>query len=124
MKKTFKISFALLFALVVSMVCLTASASKPIAYIGEPIEIKGGNPRPRSVVIPPYCYYYNGIIYIIGDDSINYINATVTCLGNNTQWNSFTYSNVLSVQTSTNPGAYFLELTLHDGSIYYGEFYL
>lgn len=124
MKKTIKYSFALLFALVVCLMCLTASASKPKPHLGEPIEIKGGNPRPRSVVSSLLCYYYNGSVYIIGDNSINSINAIVTCLDDNTQWNDFTLGNILSIETSTVPGTYLLELTLSDGSYYYGEYIL
>ncbi len=88
---------------------------------GEPISIKSGNPRPRSVAIIPECYHYEGVVYIEADSSITYINASVTRYADNQVWSNAAGTNTLSITASPDSGQYLLELILSNGESYIGE---
>lgn len=89
---------------------------------GEPIAIKISVPRPRSVAEPPYCYHYEGVVYIQADITITYINARVTRYADNQVWSNAGNTNTLSISASSASGTYLLELTLSDGRAYIGEY--
>ena len=89
----------------------------------RPIVVKStGTHPPRS--IEPECYYQDGYVYIIGDASVTSISATVTRLSDNAQWSNSSTGNTLQIAVATDAGAYRLELTLSDGSSYYGDYTL
>lgn len=99
------------------------SAQNPSQGPGEPIHIESeGHLRPRS--IEPECYYLNGSVFIIGTSSVTFISATVTRLSDNMQWSDSSTSSSLQITVPTTAGTYHLELTLSDGSSYYGEYTL
>ena len=89
---------------------------------GEPIAIKGSTPRPRSVAETPYCYHYEGVVYIEADNTITHINASVTRYADNQVWSNAASTNTLSINASDASGTYLLELTLSDGCTYIGEY--
>ena len=89
---------------------------------GEPIAIKGSTPRPRSVAETPYCYHLDGVVYIEADNTITYINASVTRYNDNQVWSNACNTNTLSISASADSGTYLLELTLSDGRAYIGEY--
>ena len=90
---------------------------------GEPIVIQDGDIiHPRSIT--PFCYYQNGYVYIIGDNSVTSISGTVTRLSDNAQWSNSSSSNTLQIAVPTDPATYRLTFTLSDGSSYYGEYTL
>lgn len=134
MKRSVKIAIALFLALVPGL-CQTVSAQEPPQPpTGEPIELKGGLLQPRAraprlnmtrtTASTPAGYYNNGIVYIEAGENISYISATVTRLEDNVQWSKTAAGNSISIQTSTDQGTYYLELTLSNGAYYYGEFTL
>lgn len=90
---------------------------------GEPIHIEYEQPtQPRS--IEPECYYLDGYVYIIGDNTITGIGGTVTRLSDNAQWSNSSSSNTLQIAVPTNPATYRLTFTMSDGSSYYGDYTL
>lgn len=84
--------------------------------------IHNDNIRPRSIA--PVCYYLDGYVYIICDTCITSTSATVTRQSDNVQWNNISYSNILQISVSTDPGIYHISLVLSDGSLYYGDYNL
>lgn len=95
-----------------------------------PLKTDPPSPRPRArsgsviTVAAPECYYYNGIVSISAGDDIYYINATVTRIEDNQQWNGSSAGNELFINVSTESGTYILELTLSNRMTYYGEYNL
>lgn len=125
MKRKIRITVVLLFAFLQSMLVQTVTAMELETEVQSPIVMKSGKPRPRSNEAIPLCYYcHSGDIYIIGDESISYISATVTRLDDNNQWCNSSSGNMLTVQVSMDPGTYLLEVILSDGAYYYGEYML
>lgn len=88
----------------------------------EPIAIKGSTPRPRSVDETPYCYHLDGVVYIEADNTITYINASVTRYNDNQVWSNASNTNTLSFSASADAGTYLLELALSDGRDCIGEY--
>ena len=82
----------------------------------------GHMPRIRSVVQEPECYHFDGVVYIEADNSITYINATVTRYDDNLVWSNASNTNTLSITASADSGTYLLELTLSDGRSFIGEY--
>ena len=82
----------------------------------------GHEPRIRSVVQEPECYHFDGVVYIEADNSITYINATVTRYDDNLVWSNASNTNTLSITASADSGTYLLELTLSDGRSFIGEY--
>lgn len=89
----------------------------------EPIKSNSsGHIQPRSIELE--CYYQDGYVYIISDNSVTSISGTVTRLGDNMQWSDSSTSNTLQIAVSTDAGSYHLTFTLSDGSSYYGDYTL
>lgn len=125
MKRTIKRTLLLLFVFTQLLSVQANNILEPNEEKNQSVELKGDNPRPRGDVYIPTCYYiYIGRIHIIAESSITDLSAVVTRLDDNQQWNGTAVGNVLSVEVSTAPGTYYIELTLSDGSVYYGEYIL
>lgn len=106
-----------------SFLDVNALTLPPEPEIGEPIHIESQEQnQPRS--IEPECYYLEGYVYIICDNSVTSISATVTRLSDNAQWSDSSSSNTLQIAVPTDSGTYHLTLTLSDGSSYYGDYIL
>ncbi len=82
----------------------------------------GHEPRIRSVVQEPECYHYDGVVYIYADNTITYINASVTRYDDNQVWSNAGSGNTLSITASDASGEYYLELTLSSGQSYIGKY--
>ena len=82
----------------------------------------GHEPRIRNVVQDPECYHYDGVVYIYADNTITFISATVTRIGDNLTWTGSASTNTLSISVSAAIGVYRLELTLSDGRSFIGEY--
>ena len=119
MRRTIAIILAL-------MPCLFINSVKAVEFEpeeGYPIVIESaGHIHPRSE--EPECYYLEGYVYIICDNSVTSISATVTRLSDNAQWSDSSSSNTLQIAVPTDSGTYHLTLTLSDGSSYYGDYIL
>ncbi|MBO4561639.1 MAG: hypothetical protein J5705_06710 [Bacteroidaceae bacterium] len=72
----------------------------------------------------PSCFYYNGEVSIEAGSGVAFISATITRLDDNMQWSDSSVGNTLVISVSEEPGTYLLNLTLSDGSSYYGEYSL
>lgn len=102
---------------------LNAHTLLPPPDDGEPIDLNGVRPpKPRS--IEPECYYLDGCVYVIGDNSVTSISGTVTRLSDNMQWSNSCTGNALQIAVPTDAGSYHLTLSLSDGSSYYGDYTL
>lgn len=123
MDKLFKRTIMVLLALLPCISLSTVNALTDDPPLGKPINVNELPPLPpRSIA--PECYYLDGYVYIIGDNSITSITGTVTRLSDNVQWNGNCTSNNLQIVVSTDPGAYSLTFTISDGSTYQGIYYL
>ena len=106
-----------------------APSAIPVTPRNPPTPNPTPTPKPRSrarfvEVKTPSCYYYEGEVMIEAADSIESIEATVIRIDDNMQWSDSSISNTLVISVSTEPGTYLLNLTLSDGSSYYGEYSL
>ncbi|MBR4592962.1 MAG: hypothetical protein IKO33_00060 [Bacteroidaceae bacterium] len=61
-------------------------------------------------------------MYIEADNSITYINASVTRYNDNQVWSNASNTNTLFISASADSGTYLLELTLSAGRSYIGEY--
>ncbi|MBO4561076.1 MAG: hypothetical protein J5705_03790 [Bacteroidaceae bacterium] len=123
MNKLAKRTLVILLALLPCISSFTANASTDDPPIGKPINVESLPPvRPRS--IEPECYYLDGYVYIIGDNTITGICGTITRLSDNAQWSNSSSSNTLQIAVPTNPATYRLTFTMSDGSSYYGDYTL
>ena len=119
MRRTLAFVLALLPCFVFSSVI--ASAANPEE--GRPIMVeRADHVHPRSIEVD--CYYLNGSVYITADASVTSISATVTRLSDNAQWSNSNNGYTLQIAVPTDAGAYRLELSLSDGSSYYGDYTL
>ena len=125
MRKAIKITILLILALAQS---LTGQANICFDSVGEKnstVKLNYGGSRPRGEVFIPTCYYlYIGNIQIIAESNISEISATVIRLDDNQQWNGLATGSELTFVVSTDPGTYYLEMILSDGSVFYGEYTL
>lgn len=81
-----------------------------------------GHTQPRSLL--PYCYYYNGCVYIeCGIDETS-VSGTVTRSSDGYQWSNSANGNTLQIEVPTEPGTYTLNFTLSSGCSYVGEYVL
>lgn len=121
MKKVLKRT---LFVILALLPCLSipvmAATDEPDRIPITPMYPEHANPRS----IEPECYYLDGYVYIVADASVTSISATVTRLSDNAQWSNSSTSNTLQIAVPTDAGTYRLELTLSDGSSYYGDYTL
>ena len=79
-------------------------------------------PRFRSIDQVPECYHYDGVVYIYADNTISFINASVTRYDDNQVWSNAGSGNTLSITASDASGEYYLELTLSSGQSYIGKY--
>lgn len=125
MKKSIKV--ALLFMLAVAQVSSVkaSNSSDPEVLKYSPIDLRLQGERPRGATNTPDCYYlYVGMVCISATGNITGINATVTSLNSNQQFNGTAFDNELSIIVPTDPGTYSIEISLSDGTFYYGEYTL
>ena len=61
-------------------------------------------------------------MYIYADNSITYINASVTRYADNQVWSNAATTNTLGLTASPASGEYLLELTLPNGQSYIGKY--
>ena len=94
----------------------------PVTPHPNPNPNPGHEPRIRSVVEYPECYHYDGVVYIYADNTITFISATVTRVGDNLTWTGSANTNTLTISASTAAGMYYLELTLSDGRSFIGKY--
>ena len=94
----------------------------PVTPHPNPNPNPGHEPRIRSVVQYPECYHYDGVVYIYADNTITYINASVTRYDDNQVWSNAGSGNTLSITASDASGEYYLELTLSSGQSYIGKY--
>lgn len=94
----------------------------PIKPMPSPNPNPGHEPRFRSIVQEPECYHYDGVVYIYADNTITYINASVTRYDDNQVWSNAGSGNTLSITASDASGEYYLELTLSSGQSYIGKY--
>ena len=94
----------------------------PVTPHPNPTPNPGHEPRIRSVVQYPECYHYDGVVYIYADNTITYINASVTRYDDNQVWSNAGSGNTLSITASDASGEYYLELTLSSGQSYIGKY--
>ena len=94
----------------------------PVTPHPNPNPNPGHEPRIRSVVQYPECYHYDGVVYIYADNTITYINASVTRYDDNQVWSNAGSGNTLSIAASDASGVYYLELTLSSGQSYIGKY--
>lgn len=125
MKITIQITVLLTLTITLSFFCQTANAINVMDdNNSEVINLKNGGGLPRSIEETPYCYYYNGVVYIEGDENVNGYSVTITCMESNYQWHNFSNRNKLSVFVSTEQGTYYVEVYSSSGIYYYGEYIL
>jgi len=94
----------------------------PVTPHPSPNPNPGHEPRIRSGVQYPECYHYDGVVYIYADNTITYINASVTRYDDNQVWSNAGSGNTLSITASDASGEYYLELTLSSGQSYIGKY--
>ena len=125
MKKSIKV--ALLFMLAVAQVSSVkaSNSSDPEVLKYSPIDLRLQGERPRGATNTPDCYYlYVGMVCVSATGNITGINATVTSLDSNQQFSGTAFGNELSIIVPTDPGTYSIEISLSDGTFYYGEYTL
>lgn len=123
MGKLFKRTIMVLLALLPCVTSSTVIAFDDDPPLGKPINVEELPPlSPRSIA--PECYYLDGYVYIIGNNSITGITGTVTRLSDNAQWSNNCTSNMLQLAVSTDLGVYSLTITLSDGNSYQGVYIL
>ena len=121
MRKT-KIAFILVFAIIQGSLSTVAKATDQNQTIGEPIDLKTGQGRPRSIVIPPYCYFSNGYLYIRGEKDITSIKTEVIRLDDNVKWNGSGSDCTQILYISEELGDYIIKVIFSDGMTYYGQY--
>ena len=89
------------------------------------IELKKGTASdddtyPRTL-IPITCIYVDGVVHLTLLGEVGEFTFTVTNQLTGEQWLA---ENVLSLQTSTGSGTYWVEIETEDGSMYYGTYTL
>lgn len=121
MRKT-KFAFMLVFGIIQGIFSTVANASEQNQNVGEPIDLKTGQGRPRSIVFPPYCYFSNGYLHVIGGKNITSIKTEVIRLDDNAKWNVSESDCTQILYITEEQGDYSIKLTLSDGMTYYGQY--
>ena len=128
-KKFLVVLLALLPCFQTQVMACSGDEPEQIPLKSEPKPSSNPGPRARSrarntIEVAPSCFYYNGEVSIEAGSGVAFISATVTRLDDNMQWSDSSVGNTLVISVSTEPGTYLLNLTLSDGSSYYGEYSL